>query len=202
MTDMARNNAISPCPVCSRRVPSNARTLKCDCCRKYIHKNCTNLTKKDIDEIINSGLCWSCFSCNDSIFPFNSTLDDCEFYQSLPVHTTHDIYNKITSDKVFNPFESNDDWHPVDDADPDMNYFNQHSNIANINSKYYLEDDFSKYVSGTHGSESDCLSFIHINIRSMNANGTSFYSYLNSLDFSFNCIGISESWLQSDTCQW
>ena len=198
---MAGAHNDSTCPVCCRKVPSNAKILRCDCCCRFVHKNCTNLLKKDIDEIINFNRSWSCLHCNDSNFPFNGILDEREFYLLLPVHTNHDIYNKITSNEVFNPFESNEDWNPVDDVDPDLNFFNQNTNVSNINSKYYLEDDFSKYVSGTHNSESDCMSFIHMNIRSMKANGNSFYSYLNSLEFKFNCIGISESWLDSDTCQ-
>ena len=144
---MAGPNEFFNCPVCYRQVPSNARNLRCDCCSRFVHKNCTNLLKIDIDEILNLNRSWSCLHCNDTNFPFNSILDENDFYLSLPISINHDILAKIATNKAFNPFEINEDLDPANDVDPDMNFFNQYSNVSNINSIYYLENDFSKWKS-------------------------------------------------------
>ena len=34
----------------------------------------------------------------------------------------------------------------------------------------------------------------------MRANGNRFCNYLNALDYEFDCIGITENWLDSDNC--
>ena len=56
----------------------------------------------------------------------------------------------MESDKIFIPFELNDDdvlLYPDDGADPDIFfYFNQFSHQSRINCKYHLQDSFLKYT--------------------------------------------------------
>ena len=200
LTEMAGNHNFL-CSLCCRHVPSNARILKCDCCLKYIHRNCTNLDNNEITEIITKKRYWSCINCNELNFPFNHIIDNTEFSSVIPANVGNELYNKVTNNDIFNPFECNEEIYPTEDVDPDTNFFNQYSSLSNLNSNYYLESGFNKYISGTNGYEGNCMSFIHVNIRSMRANGDSFHSYLNTLDFKFNCIGITETWLDSDTCE-
>ena len=151
------------CPLCKRHVPANARILKCDCCSQYVHKNCSNLTKNNIDEIVTMSRHWSCLNCNDMNFPFNNIIEEREFLLSLPAFMNDYLYNRISNHDVFNPFDSNDELFPLEDANPDTNYFNQNICVSDFNSNYYLEHDLKK-IFRTQGDESNCLSFIHLNI--------------------------------------
>ena len=65
--------------------------------------------------------------------------------------------------------------------------------------KYYLEYDFDKYVSPLLKDNQETMSFIHLNIRSIKANGNEFNSYLETLDLSFDCIALTETWLKHDS---
>ena len=63
-----------------------------------------------------------------------------------------------------------------------------HSYTAN--SSYYALQQFIDYV---HKSKD--LSIIHINCRILNANFTNLNILLETLDFSFDVIGLTETWL-------
>ena len=74
----------------------------------------------------------------------------------------------------------------LSDIDPDFNYLN---NIKeSINSNYYNETTFnSKFKSNTN------FSLLHLNIRSVVSHFTEFLCYLDSLDFVFKVIALSET---------
>ena len=189
------------CSVCTHDVPSNACLLQCDCCLHYIHSNCTNLLKVDIDEILSSSRSWSCINCNVHLFPFNHIHDDADFLRSYCMDLNEQTYGKRLSDKMFVPFELNEDdtlLVPDVDVDPDFNFFNQCSLQSNIQCKYYLGDGFSKYTANLLNNPNECFSVINMNIRSMKANLDSFTAYLNTLKFKFDVIGLTETWLHKD----
>ena len=193
---MAGNNS-NPCPVCFRKVPSNARILKCDCCLRFIHKNCSNLYKKDLDEIISENRSWSCLNCNENNFPFNNISENEPFYASIRMHNDSKVNEAETfCNRLFEPFEinENDYIHQDIDSDPDIHFYNQNQLISNLNSKYYSESGFSRYISPTLGKEKECMSFTHLNIRSARANLKYFETYLHALEYSFDCICLSETW--------
>ena len=195
------NDSENICSICSRRIPSNACILKCDCCLNFIHKNCTTLLKDELDEILLSQRPWSCISCNESNFVFNHLHEENNFLSSFMSLNSCNIDR--LSDKIFLPYDLEDDKltnvEHNDDINPDIHYFGQQPELSNLNSNYYLESDFSKYVSKLDGQEKHCISLIHINIRSIHANMVKFQSYLDSLDYTFNFIGLSETWLNEDT---
>ena len=80
-----------------------------------------------------------------------------------------------------------------DDINPDIHYFGQQPELSNLNSNYYFENDFSKCICNLQGKDKQCISLIHTNIRSMNANFSSFQAYLCNLNFNFNFIGFTET---------
>ena len=194
--------SVNICSICNRRIPCNALHLKCDCCNHFIHKNCSNLPKKDIESIIQGSKSWSCLMCNETNFPFVSTIEDAEYLESLPLDNDQYTRNKLITDKLFSPFEMDDSLQGLDhelDSDPDSNFFNEYCKDLSIESCYYLESEFNKLVSSLLNDEKDLFSFIHLNIRSIKANGTDFQSYLHSLDLSFQCIALTETWLKNDS---
>ena len=193
---------INPCSVCNRRVPSNARKLKCDCCLCYIHSNCTSMSKSVIDKLLaTEKRSWSCIHCNANNFPFNNIIEEPAFIDALPIERSHDTYNILQSNKLFNLFDMNEEKGHVkvleNDLDPDTNYFNELMVASNINSNYYLENDFYKYTMNSNG-DNDCLSLIHNNIRSTNSNLDNFLAYLETLSYDFDVIGLSETWLNEN----
>ena len=190
------------CSVCERKVPSNARTLRCDCCLSFIHKNCTTLLKDDLKEIFQLKRPWSCFKCNEQNLAFNHLHDEVEFIDIISLNDISGSGITRLSDEIFSPYDLNDDDINTaeydSDINPDANFFCQQPELSNIDSKYYLEDDFLKYVSHLSETSKQCISSIHLNIRSMNANIASFQAYLSNIKFEFNFIGLSETWLKED----
>ena len=130
---MAGNNA-NLCSVCLRKVPSNARKLKCDCCLKFIHKNCSNLLKKELDEIIFKNRSWSCLNCNENNVPFNNISDNEPFYATIGI--SHNSEANLTCNKLFVPFEINDNDYTYQDieSDPDLHFYSENQIISNLNS--------------------------------------------------------------------
>ena len=83
-----------------------------------------------------------------------------------------------------NPFELNeDDSHlPMFDTDPDLQYFNDTTTINTVmKCDYYLEETFIRKCHETNFKNH--LSMIHLNIRSVPKNISSFKSYLSVLYF-------------------
>ena len=116
----------------------------------------------------------------------------------------HLSYAAAAGIKIFSPFVMNDYLESIDhefDSDPDTNFFNEYCHNFPIESCYYLESDFDKYTSTILNSDNEFLSFIHVNIRSIRANGSDFYSYLETLRLKFSCIALTETWLKNDMDQ-
>ena len=65
-----------------------------------------------------------------------------------------------------------------------------------------MEDAFSSIIKKryNHKKSSRIFSLCHLNIRSLQANLNDFEMYLNSFEFEFSFIGISETWLHDGNC--
>ena len=74
------------------------------------------------------------------------------------------------------------------DIDPDLNTFNLVDNI----SKYYMPDEFQTVIKKT--SFKNKFSVLHINARSLINKIANLEIFLESLNFSFDIIAISETW--------
>ena len=80
-----------------------------------------------------------------------------------------------------------------DDIDPDDNFYN----ILNVDSVYYTEDEFNDNIVSKLQAAST-FSIIHFNARSMSANFNTLKSVLSSIDFTFDLIAVTETWLSDD----
>jgi len=81
--------------------------------------------------------------------------------------------------------------------DPDVNLdlYRDIQNSMQVNSKYYIEDDFQE-TCRKHG---DCnFSLFHYNIRSCVSHHKSLLIYLKALEYNFNIIGLCETWLKDN----
>ncbi len=179
------------CDRCEKNLLSHQYKVICNMCNKRYHKTCIGLCRKDtVDRN------WSCLQCNENLFPFNSIFDDDEF-----TRTVRDI--QINTDNIENmlfvPFELNDsdnDQEPFDDIDPDTNYFSQFRQLFNTKCKYHHENSFQNTV-----TKNESLSFFHLNIRSARKNLNSLETYLNTIDYGFSIIGLTETWLNTNNAE-
>ena len=103
----------------------------------------------------------------------------------------HEINNKI-----FTPFEINDSFDtPFVDIDPDYQHYTNFHHSGNLNCDYYFEDKFRCKL---HKIQESQLSLFHLNIKSISKHYDELELYLNSLDFKFSFIGLSETWLDDN----
>ena len=103
----------------------------------------------------------------------------------------HEINNKI-----FTPFEINDSFDtPFADIDPDYQYYTNFHHNGKLNCDYYFEDKFRCQLDKIDESQ---LSLFHLNVKSISKHYDELELYLNSLDFKFSFIGLSETWLDDN----
>jgi exonuclease III len=131
-----------------------------------------------------------------SELPFNSIVDDFEYKDNLNSFfcNINDIFFQSVENMVFNPFEINDSTneYPLDDLDPDRNYFNNAATINNVsNCKYYFED----LINTKFNTDINSLNLFHHNIRSTQKNFLDLQYLLSNLNIKFTIIGITETWL-------
>ena len=88
------------------------------------------------------------------------------------------------------------------DIDFDLNHFNQFNNNFNNNfgNEYFNSDSFNNYIinENLQLNNFENLSLIHLNIRSIKANGDNFISYLETINLKFDLICLSETWINDD----
>ena len=138
-------------------------------------------------------------NCSGSAFPFNSLQDDDIFIESLyELNFGGSIDLNRIKDMVFNPFVLNENNNiPLFDTDPDINFYNEISNIGTKISEYLFEDQFQNSVKDISIQQ---FSIIHHNIRSLPAHRLELEAFLESLSFEFTCVGLTETWLCDATC--
>ena len=140
-----------------------------------------------------------CSLCLRDIFAYNR-LDDEDFIEALaeswenqPLVSFETLENQ---ELIFSPFDFNDNFdNPLHDADPDIQFYNNHYSGSLQACDYYLENMFNDKIKKSKISNQS-FSVLHMNIRSMQKNLGSLENYLETLDHKFTAIGISESWLK------
>ena len=133
--------------------------------------------------------------CITEIFPFNNIEDEVDFLANTDASTLPRNSMCYLSDKVFIPFELNDKDHSslLCDPDPDLHYFNSFNQVK-ANSNYYTETSFKEHVTKCTDAK-DMFSMCHLNIRSVSKNLSSFENYLETIQYNFTMIGLTETWL-------
>ena len=184
------------CNLCKRHVHSHSLYLVCSICAKRTHLKCLPKIGKN-DELYtrrNTSL-WYCTVCVESIFPFNHLHDDDEFVEALNEFDSHNAANPHVSDRLLNVFDYNDanENNPMLDIDPDNNFYNQCAKQCD----YFSIEDFRKKCENIESNQRS-LSLLHANIRSVRQNFQSLETYMQSLSFNFDVIGLSETWLSDD----
>jgi hypothetical protein len=169
----------------------------CSACKKNYHLNCLpNISVNDAlyaDQSSN----WICMQCLNDAIPFNHFDENCDFLNCvLEMQTAEaNLSFKSLDDRLFNPFEINDDEKilPLVDLDPDLNYFNNIDGCS-MNCNYHTISSFNKNFQNTT-LNSDTFSLFHQNIRSLSKHHLEFESFLLSLTLRFSVIALTETWL-------
>lgn len=184
------------CPFCSLIVRDNCRAIECDCCAKWLHLKCTNMSLKAYKSLTLSNDLWLCQACRNSIFPFNN-LDDSELLKFSFNSNTSCICSKniaianLQDMPLFDIISSLSNVPLLSSSDPEENLPSQ------INSKYYTLHEFHKSKEIHSYFSNNSLSVLHCNIRSISANFDHLVDMLSELQHPFKLIGLSETWINS-----
>ena len=84
------------------------------------------------------------------------------------------------------------------DIDIDLNYFDNLYNGLHDNQQYFNSDLFNNKFHNDVPNLSNNLSIMHVNIRSISANGDELVAYLETLILKFDIICLTETWLNDD----
>ena len=137
--------------------------------------------------------------CIESIFPFNRIENDLDFVEASVSDEIDYIFDN--QNLLFQPFEDyeEENYLPLNDIDPDLNLYNEMNLHIGSRCSYFLEHSFKSKVSSMD-IEGNMFSLCHMNIRSMKKNLYKLDAYLDTLDYTFTVIGLSETWLQDSNC--
>ena len=184
------------CNICNRKFHNHAMIVECVSCHIRYHLKYITLECEHQAYILFHLLEWICETCNSLIFPFNQLESDNDFLHALNFIDNTAMLNDASL--IFNPFELNeiDDVSPLDEIDPDTNFYDSINYQLQSRCTYFNELSFKMEVKTQREAESRVIfSLFHVNIRSVPQNFDNFTNYLNVLDFSFPIIGLTETWL-------
>ena len=136
----------------------------------------------------------------------SQSLNDLLAFSRLSSNEFHDVCKRSQTDMndneftklknlTFNPFSRNSDGKTYltlnSDLDPDQNYYNQI--VTHVECCDYYDEGTFKCM--TKDCKDDEFSILHFNIRSILNKFDDLKAYLNSLEYEFSVIGLSETWL-------
>ena len=192
------------CGTCKSKILRHSFHIYCSICYAGYHIKClSNVSCEDSIYTERDTNVWICINCSATCFPFNHIDNDDDFIDALSelwfLNKNFSIHS--LKQKIFNPFEFNEGKSglPIDDVDPDLQFFNDCAmNNASCNSDYYFIDDFV-LKKKTLPINDNCFSLIHMNIRSAPSHLQEFESLLDSLNSDFSIIALSETWFSDAT---
>jgi len=167
--------------------------LICSLCNLCYHFNCTSLTLADYKYFKSSSLGWTCQICSQSTLPFHS-IEDNELVKlpnnsNLSCLRSKNSVNAILEDlpmlqtisNIGNiPHLSNSDPESITPSKVNFNYFDIH--------KFPCSPEINS-------CSNKAFSLLNCNIRSIQANFDNLEQSLNDLNYPFNIISLSETWI-------
>ena len=84
---------------------------------------------------------WYCVECTSEIFPYDHIDDEMCLLEVNGIDVGTRTIESL-SELLFNPFETNTDesYSPLNDIDPDIQFFNDLDYHMSLNCNYYFED--------------------------------------------------------------
>lgn len=173
------DNQKSQCHSCCKNI-NNQKHISCKLGKHKLHLKCTSIT--DIDQINRS--IWSCKQCLS--FPFHD-INDNQFITEINSTSKNNKHkSKITLNNKLSFLNNNLPKLSI----PDPTYSDEDEFSLNCN--YYN----IKHLFDLHNKQTvnDSLSIFHTNIRSYNKNFDELNALLTMLPFSFDIVGLTETW--------
>ena len=171
----------------------------CSLCNLCYHFNCTSLTLTDYKYFKSSSLGWTCQIGSQSIFPFHSVEDNelvkLSYNSNLSCLCSKNSVNAIlenlpvlqTVSNIGNiPHLSNSDPESNTPSKVNFNYFDIH--------KFHCSPEINS-------CSNKAFSLLNCNIRSIQANFDNLQQFLNDLNYPFNIISLSETWINRSNDQ-
>lgn len=188
---------ITNCNICLRKVNNHCRKVICNTCGGKNHQLCLSpINKEELIHIRDPLNHWSCRQCMIDFFPYN-IIEEREEFIHAAAGNNHLLPANV-KDLIFKPLEINDieDGDPLEDLDPDKNYFNENLGAKSI-SDYYDINSFVTNITNKVGPQYN-FSMMHANIRSLPKNQGHLEQLLETLNYEFDIIGLTETWLHRD----
>ena len=172
-----------PCSICDKNCNKNQDATYCTSCSQWVHRKCNCTSKTEYKKLSDEpdDVPFRCMLCvmkeNSEIFP-HFFLDKSQLLElngiDLPSQLTflesYDIKSRLMNM-------------------PNLHDFDMDENLIHkVNSHYYDIIDFSRIKKYPHQ-----FSIFHVNLRSLSAHIDELHQLLNTLNFNFDVIGISET---------
>ena len=177
------------CSYCGKRVSKHSKSIECYFCSCSFHLKCSNLTKDQYNRFCPKSDCWLCPPCRNFIFPFNTLSQNVLLKLCFNSNTACKCSKKLTKTilKNMRSYEVISSLSNIANLD----HFDIESHVShNINFDYFDVHDFHNNSELT--SLKNSLSFLHCNVRSLQANYDKLIDLLACLNFEFSIIGLSE----------
>ena len=100
--------------------------------------------------------------------------------------------NSDFESQSFNPFFSVNEELQHNELDPNVNYYLDET--SSLYTKYYVPDEVRDQLKSL---QLNSFSVLHLNIRSMKKHFEAFQDFIESLNFKFSAICLSETWFQT-----
>ena len=144
---------------------SHSKVLKCEVCNHEYHIACCNINVDELPGIDR----WFCSICTQDCFPFYSIIEEDEYKSAIySLHTDKPINFYDLDQLTFNPFEWNQHNNtPLNEVDPDIQYFSSPCFSSNQSCDYHTEDSFDKHMAKKKLVASRGISLYAHNVRSL-----------------------------------
>lgn len=179
-----------PCIYCKRDVILDC--IECSLCKKWAHRVCAKLSKKQLCKLEGDDHYWFCDNCVEC-FPFRDLMDDEFLYINDLAFDNLNLYelNEECKEYEFGEYSTfSDNRYGLGGIDPDNNFYGNHNYSCN----YFTHDKFVHTVKSSQG-----LSILQLNCRSLVANFYEMSAFIQGLEIEFDFITISESWFNAST---
>ena len=188
---MLDEDTFNVCCHCCQKIRRNGRVVACYVCRGIFHLKCTLLSLKDFKHL-KSERTWNCCSCAD-IFPFNTIETDellqLTFNSNLSCLCTNNI--SLADLSAFEYISGTNNT-------PNLNGIDPESNVqSRVNFDYCTPHQFHSSSNITNSSSEKVYSVFHSNIRSVQKNIDKLHRLLYDINYAFDIIGITETWIRS-----
>ena len=189
---MLDGDKLQNCNSCDCEITKSQRLLTCNICSNNYHNNryCLRLSKYNMSGTDNK---FTCYQCVDVCLPYNS-IDDDSFQANIAVSRSELFKRNILDNLVFNPYH-----HEVFSHNDKILLNENFQDIdipLNPRSNFYSSQEFNNLIKTRHFN-SDKLSFLHLNIRSVRDKFDALKSYLSSLVHKFSIKALTETWLNN-----